>query len=122
MHNQSGSAILTVVLLSSILVLLATTIIRNVSNITDIAIQREFYERHYYAFVGLLNYSKALGSFYTHELKSIGKKKIQVTLDSWQNHYKGMITFSSEKNGILVLVQMNQANNVLYSESYTINT
>ncbi|HRN77845.1 MAG TPA: hypothetical protein PLU71_01280 [Candidatus Dependentiae bacterium] len=117
--HKSGSAILIVILLSSILVSLATIIIRNVSNIMDIAIQREAYEQEYYAFVGLLNYSKTLVSFYSYQLQCMGDRK-EIILNDWQNRYKGAIFFVPEEGSLKVTVQLAQNNQVLQSESYTI--
>jgi len=97
-NTRSGSTILMVVLLSGTLVLFATTVVRSISYVTDLAIKRTEYERRHYAFKGLLNYGITIIKIYASSLADSHEMQEEINLDPWLSCYQGSIIISAHHN------------------------
>ena len=104
MKGQNGSALITIILILSVLVIVATNVLRSTVFAQDIALERQKYEQEYQALRGLMNYTLELSKEnFDDFLKKADGKVYNVQMNNRTGN-NGVIAMQVNKNELHIEV------------------
>ena len=104
MKGQNGSALITIILILSVLVIVATNVLRSTVFAQDIALERQKYEQEYQGLRGMMNYALELSKEnFDDFLKKADGKVYNVQMNNRTGN-NGVIAMQVNKNELHIEV------------------
>ena len=117
MTKKNGSALVTILLVMTIVLLYTASIWRATCLVHEVALANQEYEQLYWANVGLMHWAQALCKHNFESLLLLCKDRSQeLIIDKWppqkKNGKKGIVSFTNKENAIALKTHIDQGKKI----------